>query len=148
MDSGQEKTEAGALLSRYLISLDDEDIDDAWARALFAEDARIEFPMSRHEGIDGLAAFHLGSRRAFAATQHLGSSVVVEAGADDDHAVLRANVLATHVHHPGAADDPLFQAGTLATAQARRTSEGWRLSSLSLRVLWTRGSAPAPQGAR
>ncbi|MEV6204718.1 nuclear transport factor 2 family protein [Streptomyces sp. NPDC051771] len=148
MDSGQEVFEISGLLSRYLVSLDDEEIDDAWARRLFTEDAHIDFPMSVHDGIDGLAAFHLHARAAFAGTQHLGSSVVTDVDDDGDHAALRANVLATHVHHPGAAADPLFQAGTLATARARRTAEGWRLASLSLRVLWTRGTPPGAQEPR
>ncbi|MEV0741823.1 nuclear transport factor 2 family protein [Streptomyces sp. NPDC050549] len=148
MNPGQEVFEIGALLDRYLVSLDDDEIDDTWAQGLFTKDARIEFPMSRHDGIEGLADHQREGLAAFAGTQHLGSPAVVALDEDGDRAVVRANIIATHVHHPGGADEPLFQAGTLATAEARRTADGWRLSSLSLRVLWTRGTPPRTRDSR
>ncbi|MEU8590483.1 nuclear transport factor 2 family protein [Streptomyces sp. NPDC048664] len=137
-----EPREISALLDRYLVGLDDDDVNDTWARGLFTKDARVEFPMSVHEGLDGLADYHREALSAFAATQHLGSPAVVEIDEDGERAVLRANLVSTHVHHDASAAEPLFQAGTLATGQARRTAEGWRLSSLALRVLWTRGAPP------
>ncbi|MER6923757.1 nuclear transport factor 2 family protein, partial [Streptomyces spiralis] len=87
------------LLGRYLVTLDDEEPDEAWARSLFTEDAVVTFPMSRHQGRAGLAEWHRASLAAFAATQHLGSPAVVSIRGD--RAVFRANVLTTHVHHPG-----------------------------------------------
>ncbi|MET9520005.1 nuclear transport factor 2 family protein [Streptomyces sp. NPDC002994] len=145
MHPGQEPFEISALLDRYLIGLDDQELDDAWAQELFTKDARVEFPMSRHEGLNGLADYHRDALGAFAATQHLGSPAVVEFGEAGERAVLRANLVSTHVHHSGAAAEPLFQVGTLATGEARLTADGWRLATLSFRVLWSRGTPPRPQ---
>ncbi|MFJ8753437.1 nuclear transport factor 2 family protein [Streptomyces sp. NPDC102441] len=147
MHPGQAIADIRTLLDRYLIGLDDEELDDAWAAALFTRDARVEFPMSGHKGLEGLAAYHRDSLAAFAATQHLGSAAVVDIK-EEGRAVLRANLVSTHVHRPGAAGGPLFTAGTLATGEARLTGEGWRLAALSFRVLWTDGSPPAPQESR
>jgi hypothetical protein len=130
----------GDLLGRYLIALDDEELDDAWARSLFTEDAVVTFPMSRHAGCAGLAAWHRASLTAFARTQHLGSPPVVSV--EGDRAVFRANVLTTHVHHPGGDRPPLFRAGTLARGEARRTPAGWRLGELSFQVIFTEGEPP------
>jgi hypothetical protein len=129
------------LLSRYLVTLDDEELDDAWAPSLFTEDAVVTFPMSRHEGRAGLAEWHRASLAVFARTQHLGSPAVVSVAGD--RAAFRANVLTTHVHHPGGDRPALFRAGTLACGEARRTSAGWRMGELSFRVLFTEGEPPA-----
>ncbi|MCX4591810.1 nuclear transport factor 2 family protein [Streptomyces sp. NBC_01549] len=131
----------GALLDRYLINLDDDKLDDEWAATLFTEDARIEFPMSRHQGINGLAAYHRDALAMFERTQHLNSPTVVDL-VDDDRACLRANLVSTHVHRPGTAAEPLFVTGTLVTGEALRTSGGWRLAALDFRVVWMTGSPP------
>lgn len=137
--------EVAALLDRYLIALDDDALDDAWARGLFTEDAAVVFPVEqRHEGIAGLAAFHRGALGAFEATQHLNSPAVVDV--DGDTARLRANVVATHVHHPGDEGPLLFSAGTLVTGEARRTADGWRLGLLSFRLVWAQGRPPGGTG--
>ena len=78
MNSVTAKAEIGGLLDRYLIGLDDEKLDDDWARALFTDDARVEFPMARHEGVGGLADWHRRALDAFARTQHLNSPAVVD----------------------------------------------------------------------
>ncbi|SDO12606.1 nuclear transport factor 2 family protein [Actinacidiphila guanduensis] len=132
---------AAQLLDRYLISLDDDKLDDAWARDLFTEDAVVEFPMSRHAGRAGMADWHRESLAAFAGTQHLGSPAVVDP-LGPDRVGLRANLVSTHVHHPGAAREPLFATGTFVTGEARRTPAGWRLSALAFRVVWMTGSPP------
>ncbi|MGW2616991.1 nuclear transport factor 2 family protein [Streptomyces sp. NPDC001500] len=133
----------GELLGRYLIALDDEELDDAWARSLFTEDAVVTFPMSRHAGCAGLAGWHRASLAAFTRTQHLGSPPVVTV--EGDRAVFRANVLTTHVHRPGGDRPPLFRAGTLASGAARRTPAGWRMDALSFEVLFTEGEPPPPR---
>jgi hypothetical protein len=147
MHPGQAIVDIRTLLDRYLIGLDDEELDDAWASALFTRDARVDFPMSGHKGLAGLAAYHRDSLAAFAATQHLGSPAVVDVRGED-RALLRANLVSTHVHHSGAAGPPLFTVGTLATGEAELTGDGWRLAALSFRVLWTDGVPPAPREPR
>jgi hypothetical protein len=133
--------QAGALLIRYLISLDDDKLDDEWARSLFTDDVRIVFPMSRHDGIDGLAEYHRDALSAFRRTQHLPSPPVVDM-LDDGRVRLRANLVSTHVHRDAAPSEPLFATGSLVTCDARLTGAGWRLSGLSLRVIWTTGNPP------
>lgn len=147
MNSVTSAAEISTLLDRYLIGLDEEKLDDAWARALFSDDARVEFPMARHEGIEGLADWHRQALDAFARTQHLNSPAVVDL-TGDERAVLRANLVSTHVHHPGGSGDPLFVAGTLVRGEARRTERGWRLTGLSFRLVWSTGTPPAPKDAR
>jgi hypothetical protein len=145
MHSDQQAASPATLLDRYLISLDDEKLDGAWASRLFTEDAVVEFPMSRHTGIEGLAEYHRDSLAAFSATQHLAGPTVVDRLADD-RVRLRANLVSTHVHLGATPDTELFVAGTFATGEARRDPGGtWRLSSLSLRVVWRTGSPSGPQ---
>jgi len=139
------RAEVADLLARYLLSLDDEELDDAWAAALFTPDAVVAFPISRHQGLDGMAAYHRAALAAFAATQHLGSAALVVV--DGERATLRANLLSTHVHHarhalPQGELAPLFATGTFVDGAARRTAGGWRLTRLSFRLLWAKGSPP------
>lgn len=95
--AAESRASIAALLDRYLVSLDDEELDEAWAQGLFTQDAVVAFPISRHEGIAGMPEYHSSALSAFAATQHLGSPAVVVL--DGDRATLRANLLSTHVHH-------------------------------------------------
>ncbi|MFF8379988.1 nuclear transport factor 2 family protein [Streptomyces sp. NPDC015661] len=142
--------EIGGLLDRYLISLDHDKLDEEWARSLFTRDSCVEFPISRHEGIDGLAAYHRAALAAFERTQHLNSpAVVVLHGAD--RASLRANLISTHVHLPAA--DPSdeaarvpFATGTSVDGEVRRTPDGWRLTRLSFRLIWATGRPPVSAG--
>ncbi|MEU0163419.1 nuclear transport factor 2 family protein [Streptomyces sp. NPDC006261] len=140
--------QVASLLDRYLLSLDDEEIDDVWAAGLFTEDAVVAFPISRHTGIEGMSAYHRAALSAFAATQHHGSPALVVL--EGDRATLRANLISTHVHHahnalPQGNLAPLFTTGTFVNGEARRTARGWRLSLLSFRLLWADGApAPAP----
>jgi hypothetical protein len=141
--------EVGALLDRYLLSLDADELDDEWAGSLFTVDAQVEFPISRHEGLAGLADYHRDALAAFAATQHLNSPAVVVV--DRDGASLRANLVSTHVHRPDGTSPadapPLFVTGTFVTGEACRAPDGWRISRLSFRLLWMNGNPP-PQRAR
>jgi len=143
MQRSQPPTEVTTLLDRYLLGLDDDKLDDAWARSLFTDDAAVEFPMSRHRGMAGLAEYHRSALAAFDRTQHLGSPAVVDL-LDADRATLRANVISTHVKP----DAQLFTAGTLVRGEARRTPDGWRLAALSFALVWTTGDPPRPGAPR
>ncbi|GGZ09137.1 MULTISPECIES: nuclear transport factor 2 family protein [Streptomyces] len=145
VSAAESSAQVAGLLHRYLVSLDDERLDDAWTAGLFTEDAVVAFPVSRHEGADGMAEYHRSALSAFAATQHLGSPAVVDV--DGDRAVFRANLISTHVHHPRHTPPegdlpPLFATGTFVNGEARRTARGWRLSLLAFRLLWADGSPP------
>jgi hypothetical protein len=128
--------EVGALLDRYLAGLDDGRLDDEWAEALFTADAVVEFPVGRHEGRAGLAAFHRAAMAKFSRTQHLNSPAVVDV--DDDRAALRTNLISTQV----LPSEALFTTGTAAYGTARRTEAGWRLDRLTFRLIWKTGEPP------
>ncbi len=131
------------LLHRYLLSLDDGELDDAWAASLFTAEAVVEFPMSRHAGLDGLAAYHRDALAAFRATQHLAGPAVIDP-LDQGRIRVRANLMSTHVHHPGATGPPLFVTGGLVTGVVRQARDGaWRLCAISVSVSWMTGSPPA-----
>ncbi|MFC9914450.1 nuclear transport factor 2 family protein [Streptomyces sp. NPDC059862] len=143
-ESGESEIESqvrvAALLNRYLVSLDEEELDAAWAAGLFTQDAVVAFPISRHEGLAGMADYHSTALSAFAATMHLGSPAVVEVSGDS--ATLRANLVSTHVHRTGGREGApqLFTTGTSVHGRARFTPLGWRLSELSFRLVWADGS--------
>ncbi|MFH8612584.1 nuclear transport factor 2 family protein [Streptomyces sp. NPDC018029] len=132
------------LLDRYLLALDTEKLDDAWARTLFTEDAVVAFPLSRHEGRAGLAEWHRSALAHFARTQHLNSPAVVDCAGDE--ASLRANLVSTHVHHPGGEGPELFTTGTSVSGSACRTAAGWRLARLSFGLIWVDGVPPGARG--
>ncbi|MEU6826053.1 nuclear transport factor 2 family protein [Streptomyces atriruber] len=132
------------LLDRYLLALDTEKLDDAWARGLFTRDAVVAFPLSRYEGIHGLAEWHSNALANFARTQHLNSPAVVDCTGDE--ATLRANLVSTHVHHPGGEGPELFTTGTSVSGAARRTPDGWRLTRLSFGLIWVDGVPPGARG--
>ncbi|CCH32742.1 nuclear transport factor 2 family protein [Actinosynnema sp. NPDC047251] len=128
------RADVGALLDRYLLDLDAGSLDEAWARSLFTEDAVVEFPVGRHEGVPGLAAFHRTALAKFARTQHLNSPAAVDLYGD--RARLRANLVSTQVLPGGS----LFTTGTRAEGLASRTAHGWRLRRLSFHLIWSTGS--------
>lgn len=148
LDEVAQRAEIGALLDRYLLSLDENRIDDAWSRSIFTADVRIEFPVSHHEGVDGLATYHREALAKFERTQHLNSGAVIDL--DGDRATVRANLISTHVLRsvpvpPGADWASLFTTGTYVDGEARRTADGWRFRRLSFRLVWATGNPPTPK---
>lgn len=131
------RMDVGALLDRYLIGLDEQQLDESWAESLFTADACVEFPMARHEGIHGLVAFHRTALAKFARTQHLNSGAVVDV--EGDRATVRANLLSTQVLPSQA----LFTTGTFARGEARLGADGWRFQRLSFELVWSTGEPPA-----
>jgi hypothetical protein len=134
----------GGLLDRYLLALDSENLDAAWARSLFTADAVVAFPLSRHEGRDGMAEWHRNALAHFARTQHLNSPAVVDCTGEE--ATLRANLVSTHVHQPGGEGPELFTTGTSVSGAARRTPDGWRLTRLAFGLIWVEGVPPGARG--
>lgn len=138
--------DVAALLTRYLISLDNDELDDTWAAELFTQDATVDFPVSRHVGTKGMADWHAESLNVFERTQHLPGPA--EVTVDGDTARLRATLISTHVHRkaPEGAG-PLFTTGTGVFARAARTAAGWRLSALEFRLVWMDGKPPGAAAA-
>ncbi len=148
MTPSESTAEIAGLLDRYLITLDDEKLDDDWTRSLFTEDASVTFPVGGHQGAAGMGAFHQRTLDAFTCTQHMGTHAFVEIEGGGGTARLRANCTSTHVHRPENAAElgPLFRTGTFVDGRARRTPEGWRLSALSFRLMWKHGTPPGGGG--
>jgi hypothetical protein len=157
-----DRAAVGELLDRFILALDEHDLDDGWLRTIVTEDVRFEFPLGRHEGVDGLAAYLERPMAAFEDTQHLTSNAVVDV--DRDRATLKANMIATHVHPPdhraGGDAGPLvllgsrsdgrarevLVIGTHMDGEARRTEAGWRLRRLTFRLSWILGEPPGRAG--
>jgi len=135
------------LIDRYLASLDQRIFDDSWARSLFTEDVRLEFPIGSRTGRAGLAEFQAAAMAKFERTLHVGSNYAI--AVHGDRATLGFNLLAAHVHSDAAhaergyAPGTHFDIGGRMEGEAERTEGGWRLSRLALQLVWTTGEPPA-----
>ncbi|MFI6037301.1 nuclear transport factor 2 family protein [Streptomyces sp. NPDC051315] len=143
------------LVDRYLAGLDEAEFDDAWARSVFTEDGRFQFPMGGHDGVAGMAEFTAAMMGKWRRTHHMAAGHFVEI--DGDRARVRGNLIATHLHLQEAApQDPPGQSGARETlrapepfqvgdrfeGEAVRTDAGWRFARLAFEVVWTRGTPP------
>lgn len=140
-----DRVELCELVDRYLASLDEGVFDDAWARSLFTDDAELSYPVGSHRGTAGLVGFTADIMGRWQRTHHHGSNHLVSVAGDA--ASLRWNLLAVHVPvgaPPPPASVDHFYLGGKFTAEAVRTTDGWRFRRLQLRVVWTSGS-PAPE---
>lgn len=128
------------LADRYLRALDEKSFDQARAHLVFTDDVSLSFPPGDHQGILGVAAFTSGFMGHWARTHHNVSHYQVEL--DGDKATIGWNVIAVHVHQgspPPPASSAHFYLGGRFDGTAVRTSYGWRLDRLALRVVWTSG---------
>ncbi|MFE5869619.1 nuclear transport factor 2 family protein [Streptomyces roseifaciens] len=133
--------EISSLFDRYALGLDYDEIDDEWTSSLFAKDVLIEFPVSRHVGIDGLAEYHRKALAMWAGTHHVNTPSIVSV--TGDRATLRANMTSVHVHHQREGEErPHYVSGTYVTGDAVHTEHGWRLSRLSFQLTWKTGNPP------
>ncbi|MEU6143260.1 nuclear transport factor 2 family protein [Streptomyces sp. NPDC047081] len=141
VDARQVDSEISGLLDRYVLGLDYDKLDDEWADGLFAEDVVIEFPVSRHAGIDGLVEYHQRALAMWARTHHVNTPPIVSVTGGS--ATLRANMTSVHVHHEREGEiRPHYVSGTYVTGDAVRTERGWRLSRLSFDLVWKTGNPP------
>ncbi|BBB01457.1 hypothetical protein RVR_8885 [Actinacidiphila reveromycinica] len=142
-----DRSEISGLLDRYLLDFDglssSEPRQDTWYGTLFTPDLDLEFPVSGHQGLAGLAEFQRAAKAHWARTHHTSTNHVVDL--DGDTAELAAGLLVTHVHPPesGRAD---LRTGSRITARAVRTPDGWRLRALAIRLVWSRGDLPPRPG--
>jgi hypothetical protein len=131
------------LIDRYVVLLDTQDengFDESWPRTVFTEDVRLHFPIGTHEGLAGVAEFHLAAKQKFDRTLHLSANHAVRL--DGDRAQVRFHLIATHVHHDGGV--PLFDIGGHYTGEAVRTAAGWRFREWGFHLTWASG--PGPDG--
>jgi len=141
-----DRAEITALFDRFFVTLDTHDEathDDDWYRTLFTEDVRLRFPIGGHDGVTGCADLETRAKGNWERTHHVGANYVMDI--DGDHATLRAQVLATHVHFPsGNGPRPHFAMGGSYDAEAVRTGDGWRFRLVALHVVWTSGEPLTP----
>jgi hypothetical protein len=141
-----DRVEIETLIDRYLAGIDDSlyleqnPLDDAWARSLFTEDVVVKFPVGAHEGLDGLAELHRKVMSKWKATLHFAPNRLIEF--DGDVARVRAPLVGTHIHREDDPGEPLFAAHVLE-AEAVRTGEGWRFRRWTMRLVWRLGDPPA-----
>jgi hypothetical protein len=99
--------------------------------ALFVADARVSTPGGQSTGRDALVA--QARRNHDVPTQHLITNVLAEV--DGDAAQLTANLVVTFVDAPGT-PGAHHQLGETYAFEARRTADGWRLASVTVRPVW------------
>ncbi|MFJ8822887.1 nuclear transport factor 2 family protein [Streptomyces sp. NPDC102467] len=143
----RDHSEVATLVSAFFHTLDEQRFDEGWALAYFTDDLRTTTPLGVAEGVDAVRQVEEAIGR-FAATLHASSDVLVRAepGARTAHASWNAHM--THVHLDstlqarGEGANPLFTVGGIYEAELRRTEEGWRISRMSVRAVWTTGEPP------
>ncbi|MFI9204524.1 nuclear transport factor 2 family protein [Streptomyces sp. NPDC053048] len=126
------------LVTDYLRSLDERSFDDDWARRFFTDDARSETPVGVHEGAGAQLTSTREAMALFRRTVHFGTNLSVDFDGED-RAFLRWNQLSTHVLGE---PERLFESGGHSEAEAVRTTDGWRLRRIALRIAWTKGEPP------
>jgi hypothetical protein len=117
------------LVSRLGRWLDDGATGDP--AALFTDDVRVSTPGGEATGVAGIVA--QAQRNHAVPTQHVITNVLPEIRGDS--AQITANLVVTFVE---SATD-LGRRGQTYTFDAVRTAAGWRLSSVTVRVIWRVG---------
>ncbi|MFL4494144.1 nuclear transport factor 2 family protein [Streptomyces sp. VTCC 41912] len=126
------------LLDRYLRSLDEGVLDEAWGRAFYTEDATAEMPIGTVRGRDAVVRRIREGMALFDRTMHLGGNPVIDV--DGDRATVHGAQLSTHVLADGSG--ALFLSGGRADNTLVRTPDGWRIATSALRIAWTQGTPP------
>lgn len=129
-----DRSEITELVSRLGIWLDEKRWDEA--RSILTEDATAETPGGKVAGVDLLA--EQARRNHVVPTHHVITNVLIDL--DGDRATVGANLIATFVHRPDT-PGPHFQLGERYSFEAVRTPDGWRLSRVESRPIWSAGSS-------
>jgi hypothetical protein len=148
--NGQDKlmhtVEITEVINRYFAALDQKQFDVTTMSQIFADDARIVRPNGAvTTGPQEIGDSHSHSLSRFRATQHLTSSFII-ALIDDTSAEFRANLVAMHLWADGHGDpnadpnDNYFLAGGVITGHVILGASGWRITEISNRVIWRRGT--------
>lgn len=121
------------LVSRLGRCLDTGDFEGL--RQVYTADARIITLGGTAEGIDALVA-QAGRNHADGNVWHSATNHVVDV--DGDHATIRANILTAFADE--LADPAPFLLAGVYEFEARRTAQGWRLTSLQATPTWSLNS--------
>jgi SnoaL-like domain len=127
-----DRSEITELVSRLGLWLDEKRWEDA--RSILTEDATVKTPGGAVAGVDRVA--EQAQRNHTAPTHHVITNVLVDI--EGDRATVGANLLVTFLNGPDASG-PLFQRGERYRFEAVRTPDGWRLSYVESRPIWTVG---------
>lgn len=140
MSAFEDKLTLRELIDAYFRAFEEARVDTATLQSIFTDDVVVQFPAGSHRGIAGLPEFHLKIITMWERTLHqvTGHHIVI----DGDQASAQATLTATHVHRK---DNPgqHLRIGGYLDALAIRATDGWRLTTLAIRLVWTEGDAPA-----
>jgi hypothetical protein len=136
-----DRADVGDLIDRYVASQDERGLDETWARSMFTDDVRLDFPVGSHHGIEDAAAFSAQAIDQWGPTLHVTTNHAIRT--DGDTATFTARMLACHTHRADDPGRPLFIGATFDGAAAR-TPGGWRLSRVGLNLVWAMGDPPSP----
>jgi hypothetical protein len=141
-----DRSDVGALLSRYFAAVDDKRLDAETVATTFTPDGRVMRPNgSALVGQDDILTGQNESFARFRATHHMITDLVFDS--DGDTVRLCANMQAVHLWADAHRDphelQTHFVAGGVIRAVAVRTPTGWRLSELGMRPTWRTGAGLA-----
>jgi len=125
-----DRAELTNLVAKQGYWLDEQRFDEIGS--VFAENASAHTPGGQALGLEAMAAQARRNHERFEHTQHVTTNIQIDL--DGDHAVVRANQVATYVEH---ALHPTSTVGTRVRYEAVRTPEGWRFSRFEINPLWS-----------
>ena len=130
-DALLDRGEIEVLVHRLGAALDDGDFEAL--RTILTPDATVTTPGGHAEGIDALIAQASRNHVPAATIQHLITGVLVDL--DGDRAAVRTNLVVTFADQPGD-PTPTRRLGERYAFGARRTDDGWRLTSVATTIAW------------
>lgn len=105
--------------------------------ANFTEDAQLELPFATFTGRDAIEQNATHGLDAFDATVHMSTNHIIDI--DGDAARTRSYLSVAHVPDRKQPDEH-GDAGGWYDCRLRRTPDGWKLSNVTLQIVWTRGT--------
>jgi hypothetical protein len=126
-----DRTEIANLIGRLGLWLDEKRFDEA--QSIFTADAAAQTSGGTARGIELVADQARRNHADFERTQHVIANVLTDL--DGDRATVRANLIATFVHHADA-PRPTSALGERYRFEAVRTPQGWRLSRVQTSPVW------------
>jgi 3-phenylpropionate/cinnamic acid dioxygenase small subunit len=138
MATTDDRQDVEDLVQRLAACLDEGRFDDM--TSLFTADATVRTPGGAAEGRDALVAQAVRNHTPDIATQHLIGGALVEL--TEHTAAVRANALVTFADRTNGR--PELMMGEVYRFTARRTDEGWRLTSVETVPTWRTQVSAAP----